>query len=111
MVGLSMFDFLWLLFALPIAGALVLLFAGRWMSLQVAGWVASGAVLGAFAVASMSFVSLLGMPPAERSITIVYWEWMSVGAFQVPAAILYDPLSATMALVVTGVGALIHIYS
>ncbi len=106
-----MFDYLWLLFAFPIAGALTLLFAGRWMSQRVAGWIASGAVLGAFVIAFLSFVALLGLPPEERSITITYWQWISIGTFQVPAAILFDPLSAMMALVVTGVGALIHIYS
>ena len=106
-----MFDYLWLLFAFPIAGALTLLFAGRWMSQKVAGWIASGAVLGAFAIAFLSFIALLGLPPEERSITITYWQWISIGTFQVPAAILFDPLSAMMVLVVTGVGALIHIYS
>ena len=106
-----MFDSIWLLFAFPALGALLILFAGRWMSQKVAGWVASGAVIGAFAVAFALFVSLMGLPAEERSITIVFWEWIKIGSFEVPAAVLYDPLSAVMALVVTGVGALIHVYS
>ena len=44
-------------------------------------------------------------------ITITYWQWMTVGNFNVAAAILVDPLSTTMAVLVTGVGSLIHIYS
>ncbi len=38
-------------------------------------------------------------------------EWISVGAFRVPFGLLFDQLTAVMALLVTGVGALIHIYS
>ena len=106
-----MFDYLWLLFAFPAFGALIILFAGRWLSQKVVGWIASAAVVGAFIIASAAFVALLGLPPEERSITITYWQWITIGTFEAPAAILFDPLSAMMALTVTGVGALIHIYS
>jgi hypothetical protein len=46
---MTMFDSLWLLFALPAFGALMILFAGRWLSQKVVGWLASAAVLGSFA--------------------------------------------------------------
>ena len=106
-----MFDFAWLLFALPAAGALIILLVGGLLPRKAIGWIASLAVLGAFAVAVGLFLSLGGLPEEEREITITYWQWMSVGALQVDAAILVDPLSAVMAMLVTGVGALIHIYS
>ncbi|HAJ38444.1 MAG TPA: NADH-quinone oxidoreductase subunit L [Chloroflexi bacterium] len=106
-----MFESVWLLFALPALGALIILFAGQWMSQKVVGWVASAAVLAAFVVSVMLFFSLTALPSAERSITITWWQWMTIGDFKVPAAVLIDPLSVTMAMVVTGVGALIHIYS
>jgi len=106
-----MLDSVWLLFAFPALGALLILFAGRWMSQQVAGWVASSAVLGAFLVAAGLYLSLIGLPAEERSITVTWWEWMTIGSFHVPAAVLIDPLSSVMALVVTGVGFLIHVYS
>jgi NADH-quinone oxidoreductase subunit L len=38
-------------------------------------------------------------------------NWIDVGGLQVPIAVLIDPLSAVMMLVVTGIGGLIHIYS
>ena len=79
--------------------------------MKVVGWVASLAVLGAFAIAVSLFFGLLGLPEEERAVTITYWQWMTVGNFSVAAAILVDPLSTTMAMLVTGVGALIHIYS
>ncbi len=106
-----MFDLAWLLFAFPAAGALLILFFGRWMSQKVTGWIASLAIVGAFGVAMMLFAALIGLPEEARSVTITWWEWITVGSLQVPAAILVDPLSITMAMVVTGVGALIHIYS
>ncbi len=106
-----MFESVWLLFALPALGALIILFAGQWMSQKVVGWVASAAVLGAFVVSVMLFFGLTALPAAERSITITWWQWMTIGDFEIPAAVLIDPLSITMAMVVTGVGALIHIYS
>jgi NADH-quinone oxidoreductase subunit L len=106
-----MFESVWLLFAFPALGALTILFAGRWMSQKVVGWVAAAAVVAAFLTATALFFALIALPPAERVITITWWQWMTIGDFSVPAAVLIDPLSITMALVVTGVGALIHIYS
>src|SRR5439155_585232 len=40
-----------------------------------------------------------------------YWEWMPVGDLRLDFALQFDQLSAVMALVVTGVGALIHLFS
>lgn len=106
-----MFDYAWLLFALPAAGALIILLVGGLLPRKVIGWIASLAVLGAFFVAFGLFLSLGSLPKEAPEITITYWRWMTIGSFQVDAAILIDPLSAAMAMLVTGVGALIHIYS
>ena len=51
------------------------------------------------------------MPEKGRLIRVVLFEWIPVGAFEVKASFSLDPLSAVMALVVTGVGTLIHLYS
>ena len=40
-----------------------------------------------------------------------YFTWFSVGGLQVPVGMLVDPLSMTMCMFVTGVSALIHLYS
>ncbi len=106
-----MFDYAWLLFAFPALGALIILFLGPWLSQKIVGWIASLAVLSAFGVALALFASLYALPEEARSITITYWEWMTIANFSVPAAVLIDPLSIMMAIVVTGVGGLIHIYS
>ncbi len=40
-----------------------------------------------------------------------YFTWIQVGGLHVPAGLLVDPLSITMCLFVTGISALIHLYS
>jgi len=62
-------------------------------------------------VAVWMFTVLLGMPAEERSHEVVLWSWMTTGGFHVDIALLIDQLSITMALVVTGIGFLIHVYS
>jgi NADH-quinone oxidoreductase subunit L len=106
-----MFDYAWLLFAFPALGALIILFLGPRLSQRVVGWIASAAALAAFGVSVLLFFALNGLPPEQQSVTITWWQWMTVANLHIPAAVLIDPLSVLMALVVTGVGSLIHIYS
>ncbi len=65
----------------------------------------------AFAYALAAFLRLAELDPAERHVTVVLWQWISAGTFHARAALTLDPLSAVMALVVSGVGFLIHVYS
>jgi NADH-quinone oxidoreductase subunit L len=51
------------------------------------------------------------MAPEARAVKHVLFDWLAVGRFHVEAALLFDPLSLVMALMVTGVGFLIHVYS
>ncbi len=106
-----MLDYAWLVLAFPAAGALLNTFLGGFLGRRAVGWLASGAVALAFLTSLGLFAQLMGLPGHERSVTVHLWDWIRVGAFQVPAALLIDPLSITMALVVTGVGTLIHVYS
>src|SRR5262245_10622729 len=64
-----------------------------------------------FVTAVICFVDLTQLPAETRSITATLYTWIQSGGFTAPVAFLLDPLSATMSLVVTGVGLLIHIYS
>ena len=106
-----MFEFAWLLLALPAAGALINLFFGSRLGNRNVGLIAVGAVVAAFLVAVGVFTSLLGLDAEARSVTVPLWQWITIGDFKVAVALLLDPLSLTMALIVTGVGSLIHIYS
>jgi len=106
-----MLNLAWLLLAFPAAGALINLLIGHRLSRKLIGGIASGVVILAFLVAVGLWTSLLSLHGEERVVTIHLWDWITIGSFQANAALLIDPLSVTMALVVTGVGALIHLYS
>ena len=106
-----MLDVVWLIPALPLAGFLVLLLAGRWLGEPTAGWVATLACGGSFAASVVVYAGLLAEDEEARSFTQTLFEWVPVGTLQADAGFLADPLSITMALFVTGVGTLIHLYS
>jgi len=101
---------IWLAVALPLAGAVVLLLAGRRLR-HAAGWVGSLTVGGAFVAALAAFVDVLGRAPDARSLSLHLFEWISVGSFRAPFELRVDPLSLVMVLTVTGVSFLIHVYS
>ena len=68
-------------------------------------------MLAAFACSVGAFVLLWDKPEDERVVSDTLYTWLSAGEFRVEMNILFDPLSAVMLLVVTGVGFLIHVYS
>jgi NADH-quinone oxidoreductase subunit L len=95
----------------PLLGwAAIGLAGGRWERRTV-GWVACGSVAGAFGAALILLGALLVVPSESRHATVDVYRWIDAGKLQVPLRLLIDPLSVAMALVVSGVGALIHIYS
>jgi NADH-quinone oxidoreductase subunit L len=95
--------------ALPLLGFLLNVLFIR--SERPAGLVASLAVVLAFIAALASIFVLQSLPAEPKRIDFVLWEWIGVGTFRVPFGLLFDPLTAVMTLLVTGVGGLIHIYS
>ena len=99
---------LWLLLALPAAGAAVLLLAGRRAD-KWGPYLACGLTGAAFVYGLVAFFSLRGM--SNRQVTLHLFSWIPVGGFDVDAGLLFDPLSATFVLLITGVGFLIHVYS
>ncbi|MEY4497114.1 MAG: hypothetical protein RLZZ364_419 [Actinomycetota bacterium] len=98
------------LIALPLFGATVLLLGGRrtdkWGHLLATLMSASS-----FAVGLYQLMAMLDRPTEERAITQTLFNWISVGDFNVDAALLLDQLSICFVLLITGVGTLIHIYS
>jgi len=105
-----MADFIWLVPALPLAGAVILMVAGKPLR-RIAGGLASLLVGAAFVVSVTVLIDLLGGGPEERTLTVKVFDWISVGSFEAPVELRVDPLSMVMALTVTGVGFLIHVYS
>ncbi|CAN5734969.1 NADH-quinone oxidoreductase subunit L [soil metagenome] len=106
-----MLELVWLIPALPLAGFLLLLVGGRRLGEPAAGWLATGVMGGSFLATVVVFIGLVGEPEEERRFVQTLFEWLPAGGFTVDVGFLVDPLSLTMALFVTGVGALIHLYS
>jgi NADH-quinone oxidoreductase subunit L len=101
-------DWVWLVIALPLAGAVVNHLIGSRLPEPLPGLIATAASAGAFGVAVLA--ALPWLTGAEHhAVTKLLWEWMpSVGA---TLEVRWDTLSMTMALLVTGVGTIIHLYS
>ena len=106
-----MLEAVWLIPALPLAGFLVLLAAGKRLGDPRAGWLATGMMGASFVTTLVVFAGLLGREGEERVFTQTLFTWIHSGALDVKIGFLVDPLSITMALFVTGIGALIHLYA
>jgi len=105
-----MFEWAWLMIAIPALGAALLLLGGSALD-KVGPPVAVGAVLASFAMAAYLFGQQLLSPVGERAVSVPLYEWIATPTWSVQAGLLIDPLSILFALLITGVGALIHIYS
>ncbi len=106
-----MLDLVWLIPALPLAGFVIILVFGRRLGDPRAGYLAALTCSAAFVVSVGVFVKLVSLPEAERHHVRTLFSWVPVGSLRVDLGFLADPLSITMCLFVTGVGALIHFYA
>jgi NADH-quinone oxidoreductase subunit L len=57
------------------------------------------------------YFDLLSRSSEERNEVVTLFSWIPVGALNIDVALLADPLSITMALFITGIGSLIHLYA
>lgn len=109
-VASGAFSYMWLLLALPLLGAALLLLGGR----RTDKWgplFAVAMVVGAFVVAVVMYFAMLARPTDDRPVALHLWDWVIVGNFNAPVTLQLDQLSITFVLLITGVGSLIHIYS
>ncbi len=77
---------------------------------RLVSWIGVGTVAASFVVAVGAFAAVLGAHPAEPYVR-TFWTWIPAGDLRVSAALQVDQLSVVMLLVVTGVSALIHLFS
>jgi NADH-quinone oxidoreductase subunit L len=101
----------WLVLIFPLAGTLIVSFGWRLLPGRMAGWIASAAIFAAFLSAIGALIELQDHPADERSLVDSAWTYVATADFNVDMAILIDPLSVFMCLVVSGVSFLIHVYS
>lgn len=105
-------NYIYLAVILPLIGFLVNGLLGyKIKSEKIIGWIGSGVVGIAFLISLLSFFEVSGLPINERKIIVPLFQWIAVEGLDLSFSYLIDPLSLVMALVVTGVGFLIHIYS
>jgi len=100
---------IWLIPAFPLIGFLLNALVVR--RERAAGILASVMVGLSFAATIAAMVVLEGAPSGAKRLTWTLWEWIGIADFRVAFGLLFDPLTAVMALLITGVGGLIHIYS
>jgi NADH-quinone oxidoreductase subunit L len=106
----SLTHLIWLLVALPAAGAAILLLGGR----RTDAWghlLGCATALASFGVGLTLLFDMLGRHGDARTITQNLFTWIPVGGLQVDFGMQIDQLSICFVLLITGVGSLIHIYS
>ena len=101
----------WLILALPLAGTILISLLWRFLPGRTAGWIGTAAIAGSFVFAVLATLDLEKRPEEERQLEDSLFTYIGTAGVDVDLGILVDPLSLFVALVVTGVSALIHLYS
>jgi len=100
----------WLLVALPLAGAAVLLLGGRRTD-RWGHWLGVALSWASFVWGVLLFLDLRGLRPEQRERDLHLFTWVHAGTFRLDAGLLLDPLSLAFVLLVTFVGSLILVYA
>jgi NADH-quinone oxidoreductase subunit L len=104
-------DLIWIVPALPLLGASILLLFGKRIGEPLAGWIATGLMGLAFLWSIVTFVAMTNLPADARVNVVTLYTWLPADRLHVDMGFYADPLSVTWILLVTGVGSLIHLYS
>ncbi len=101
----------WLVLAFPVAGTLIVTFGWSVLPGRLPGWIATSAIFLAFLSSIGALIELLDHAEEDRQLVDSVWTYAATADFKADLAILVDPLSVFMCLVVSGVSFLIHLYS
>ena len=102
----------WAIPAFPLAGVVMLWLGRRHIKEPASGWLATVMMALSFVASVVVFSAMVSLPADERAVDLHWFDWITAtGGFSVEVGILADPLSIAMALFITGVGSLIHMYS
>jgi len=108
---MSATTYAWLVLLFPLLGSIVVALGFRALPARVAGAIGTAAIGLAFLCAVGALVNLLGQDPDARHHASSLWSYASAAGLDIKLGIYVDQLSTFMILVVTGVSALIHLYS
>jgi NADH-quinone oxidoreductase subunit L len=101
----------WLIVLLPLLGCVVIGLGFRALPARVVGAIGTLAIAGAFVASVLTFLSLEDRGEEDRHVVFTAWDYANSVGVDATLSILIDPLSVFMALVVSGVSTLIHLYS
>jgi NADH-quinone oxidoreductase subunit L len=108
---MPLLDHLWIILALPLAGAAINGLLGKNWPKSAVNSVAIGSVSLAFLSVAETVREFLQLPTNQIPWVKTYFTWMTAGPFHVNFALQVDQLTIVMLLTVSFVGMLIHIYS
>lgn len=109
----------WLILGLPVLGWLIQCFFGERV-IKAFGPAAGKRVMGTLAVLPIAIAfgcglaitsSMAALPDAQRSVVVTAFDWITLHSISIPFEVRLDTLSMTMVLIITGIGALIHLYA
>ena len=100
----------WLLVALPLLGAVLLLVGGRRTD-PFGPVLATLLSWGSFVLGVIVIIAMVGRADADRAQQLHLFTWLPAGQFNLDAGLLLDPLSLAFVMLITFVGSLIHVYS
>ena len=107
-----MTHYIYLTVLLPLIGFLVNgLFGSRIKNENIIGWIGSGTIGLSFLIVCGAFFQTLALPVDNRKTIVTLFNWLHVGGLNINISYQVDQLSLIMALIVTGVGFIIHVYS
>jgi NADH-quinone oxidoreductase subunit L len=113
------FNSIWFVLFLPIIGFLIQSFLGG-ATIKALGPATGKRVVGTLAVLPIAIAFVIGaqltmqlgnMAADQRSVHLQLFEWIKLASVNIPFEFVVDPLSMTMVLIITGIGALIHLYA
>lgn len=116
---MSAFDWSWILLLAPVAGFLlqaaiggvIIRKLGKQTGKKILGIAAVLPVALGFGISCYLFYQLTLLQPNDRAVISTLFDWINLQTLRVPFELKIDTLSITMCLIVTGIGALIHLYA
>gem|GEM_PF-2440771 len=93
----GLFPYAWLLIAVPLVSAAILLLAGKAAN-SWGHYLGTLAPIVSFVVALALFADLLGRPEAQHAVSVPLYTWIATGSWSIGVGLLIDPLSILFAL-------------
>jgi NADH-quinone oxidoreductase subunit L len=106
-----MFEFIWLITAMPFAGFAILALAGSRLSRRGVSVIGAGSVGLSAVVSILTGVNYIFQSPPGGAYTQPLWNWLAVGGFAPVISLYLDALSVVMVVVVAVVSFFILLYS